>query len=115
MTAPRSSSTGGEPVARTPTPWTSRLYDGSYRVSIFGADGVEVAATSWHSSIRATYPLKPESLANIAFIVRAVNSHEAREKALQLIADIAEGSGTANSLPNIAKIARAALAGAAHV
>ena len=34
----------------------------------------------------------------------------ALETALRMIADIAEGSTTANSLPHIAKIARAALA-----
>lgn len=44
------------------------------------------------------------------FLRRLIDNHIAMEKALGMIADIGEGSTTANSLPHIAKIARAALA-----
>lgn len=40
------------------------------------------------------------------------HDNERLREALTLIADIAEGSTTANSLPNIARIARSALVGA---
>lgn len=43
----------------------------------------------------------------------AADNQRLRE-ALTLIADIAEGSTTANSLPNIARLARNALLSAAH-
>ncbi|OLL27452.1 hypothetical protein BTH42_31905 [Burkholderia sp. SRS-W-2-2016] len=43
---------------------------------------------------------------------RALHDADRLREALALIADIAEGSTTANSLPNIARIARAALVGA---
>jgi hypothetical protein len=43
-------------------------------------------------------------------VCAAFNCHDELISALTMIADIGEGSGTANSLPHIAKIARAALA-----
>ena len=47
-----------------------------------------------------------------AFICKTVNHHEAFIKGLELIADIAEGSATVNSLPHIAKITRQLLSDA---
>jgi hypothetical protein len=41
------------------------------------------------------------------------HDNDRMREALALIADIAEGSTTANSLPNIARVARNALVGAA--
>lgn len=96
----------------TPTPWcipdgedneslVCQQIDGRCGIIIFGtADKFR----SWQRRIEYA-----EQNANAAFIVKAVNSHDALVEALRTIADIAEGSGTVNSLPNIAKIARAAL------
>ncbi|SKD04465.1 hypothetical protein SAMN05445504_9235 [Burkholderia sp. CF099] len=44
--------------------------------------------------------------------LRATHENERLREALALIADIAEGSTTANSLPNIARLARVALVAA---
>lgn len=66
----------------TPTPWTSKLFDGSYRCIVYGPGKIEVVSTSWHGTIRARYPLKAEALANIDFVVKAVNNHEALVEAL---------------------------------
>lgn len=46
---------------------------------------------------------------NLDMLAELRREHETFRAALETIADIAEGSGTANSLPHIAKIARLAL------
>lgn len=65
-------------VAHTPTPWQVATHDTNRRI----------VDKDWHSVCIATpKPSKPESWANAAFIVRAVNSHAALVAALQSIAD----------------------------
>lgn len=78
--APSPSQPNAEPVRHTKTPWTLRQFDHS--VTLYGPGKIQVMSTSWHSSIRSSYPLKPESLANAAFVLEAVNSHDALVKAL---------------------------------
>lgn len=72
--APRSQARA-EIDSPTPTPWTTRQFDTT--IAVYGPQEIRVVSTSWHGSIRASYPLKAESLANAALIVKAVNSHQA--------------------------------------
>lgn len=53
----------------TPGPWTTRLYDS--QIVVYGPKKIQVLATSWHSSIRASYPLKAESIANATLAAAA--------------------------------------------
>lgn len=65
----------------TPGEWSIRTNDFTFQ--IVSADGIYVASTSWHNSIRKPYPLKPEAKANVRRIVTAVNSHDALLEALK--------------------------------
>lgn len=70
-------------------------------------DGMQVAKTSWHGSIRKTYPLRGEAHANAARIALTWNCHDEMVAALKS----AEGwlSGWASADRELAVI-RAALA-----
>jgi hypothetical protein len=101
----RSQPNSGSP---TPLPWTSKLYD--FSCVIQGPGKIQVASTSWHGSIRASYPLKPESLANIEFIVEAVNSHaslKARIQELEGVLKLAEYVSRKDSLSEHERLASA--------
>lgn len=107
---------GKAAVKTTPSPWRSRLFETS--IVIYGADDVQVVETSWHGSIRATYPLKDETLANAALIVRAHNGLPDLVKALQTIiagSDDDEPPHQCISRDAVIKIAREALAKAGAV
>jgi hypothetical protein len=67
----------------TPTPW--RVKEHKYSVTIYGPKDIEIVETSWHSSIRARYPLEPESKANVALIVEAVNSYASLKARIQVL------------------------------
>ena len=90
----------------TPTPWSLRDH---WLMSPAGPVPIASGYQDWVTAPGGSR--YEEWKSNAALIVRAINSHEAREKALELIADIAEGSQTVNSLPHIAKIARDTLGG----
>jgi hypothetical protein len=57
----------------TPTPWVKLTHQDV--VALEGADGVRVARSSWHSTIRDPHPLQAEAIANFDLILLAVNSH----------------------------------------
>src|ERR1700730_8485377 len=94
----------------TPLPWV--LFESNGIISI--TDGKKRTKTGAREIIKWTgfdgsdYPEHVE--ANARLIGRAVNSYPGLREALMESADIGEGSGTLNSLPHIAKIARKALA-----
>jgi hypothetical protein len=95
----------------TPTPWVSKQRDSE--IVIYGPEKIQVVTTSWHTSIRGSYPLKRESLANAAFIVKAVNSHDALRAALaQFVAacDTASPTSMMTEIGRACAVARAALA-----
>lgn len=72
-------------VEHTPMPWTSKVYD--TQVILYGPKKIQVLATSWHGSIRKSYPLKAESLANAEYALMAINSHADLVRALEEIRD----------------------------
>ena len=64
----------------------------------------------WKLCTEAADEIEPTWRAMIAALPASPSFDRNAADALRTIADIAEGSGTLNSLPNIAKIARSALA-----
>jgi hypothetical protein len=77
-------------MGHTPTPWRIEAYE--TRFELRGSDDILVAETSWHSRIRDPYPLKQESEANLALIVKAVNSHETLVSALKAALPVLEAT-----------------------
>jgi len=67
----------------TPGPWEVCVFDTSYQVR--SADGINVAATSWHSHLRKPYPLKAEALANATLAAAAPDLLEALTDTLALL------------------------------
>lgn len=62
----------------TPGPWRYQAYPDLFIV--YGSDHVQVVKTSWHSSIREAYPLKPEAEANARLIAAAPDMLAALER-----------------------------------
>jgi len=107
-------------ASHTPTPWSlaksGRLIIREVPDIADGYDHYNVAVLSHHSLVRLE-----ESLANAAFIVRAVNSHDALVKALEFAMevtdeDMATGRFSMTERGKLAyEKARAALASAREV
>lgn len=53
----------------TAGPWTTRLFDS--QIIVYGPNKIQVLSTSWHGSIRASYPLKAEAIANATLAAAA--------------------------------------------
>lgn len=65
----------------TPGPWSVLKTD--TLLTIYSDDGIKVCSTSWHGSIRKTYPLKPESEANARMIAATPGLAEAAKGVLE--------------------------------
>lgn len=72
-------------------------------------DGMQVAKTSWHGSIRKTYPLRGEAHANAARIVLTWNCHDELVAALQAI-DLARTTDSPEHWARATVLSDAALA-----
>ena len=79
----------------TPGPWHTKLRH--YQIVVYGPKDIQVLATSWHGTIRASYPLKDESIANATLAAAAPEMLEA----LKAIAEFGE--------PYTSELARAAI------
>lgn len=86
----------------TPTPWKTKKRESSIVAYVDLRKGeMQVLYTSWHSSIRASYPLKDEAIANMEFVVKAVNNHDDLVQALQALVDQVNDYERVNNLaPN---------------
>lgn len=102
-------------ASHTPTPWnlgyTGRCILREIPGMCDGEDGYAVAITSAHSLLTPA-----EAKANAAFIVRAVNSHDALVKALEEMIEVYWGHGDGEfPEPNCIQAALAALASSREV
>ena len=102
-------------ASHTPTPWnlgyTGRCILREIPGMCDGEDGYAVAITSAHSLLTPS-----EAKANAAFIVRAVNSHDALVRALEEMIEVYWGDGDGElPEPHCIQNARAALASAREV
>ena len=68
-------------------PWAHHLNKSDTGWVIRDSRGRVVCTGSWHSSSAADFPLRAESEANAALIVRAVNAHRALADQLKATAD----------------------------
>ena len=73
----------------TPTPWKAK--ERQYSIVALGKGDIEIMSTSWHGSIRSRYPLKDESLANMHFVIEAVNNYESLRAQLAIARKALEG------------------------
>lgn len=68
----------------TPLPWKIKMREHSIAAVVYtGKCEMQILHTSWHSSIRASYPLHDEAVANMELAVSSVNSLPALVKALE--------------------------------
>lgn len=81
-------------VAHTPTPWTYHLGRGANpRFHIQTAGGYQIASTTELARHAQAHTENEQREANAAFIVRAVNSHEALVAALHQMVQMVEFLG----------------------
>jgi hypothetical protein len=95
---PSPSTASNQPMAQsahTPGPWATKLHP--TQISVYGPGDICVLSTSWHGSIRASYPLKDESIANAKLAAAAPELLEALQECvlqLEYLADKFGPTGT---------------------
>lgn len=95
-------------MKHTPTPWTVGMYGAS---ADFRAIDIHAAVCKPDGALLATCgPFDEESKADAAFIVRAVNSHEALLDALKAVEENLAHVGLAGTVGILRKVCREAIA-----